>query len=275
MFRDFADEFMCRQARQWKPATRRSNAAALRRDLLPVFGAMRLADSARANVQRWFDSMNVAPRTANRALPVLSVMMTPAELWDVRPQGSNPCRNMRRHRMKPRERFLALNEQKRLRFVLDHAEGRQTVAAIRLQALTGCRRSEALNLRWRNVGADALNLEDSKTGPRAVCTDAKLGSLRLHELRHSAASQAVMSGDGPPLSGRLLRRNRHCTTAGYAHLADAHLVEAVEKVGAIIATAMASQRPRPITLRQWLPQRSGARSTSKKLHQSGATVSPV
>ena len=98
---------------------------------------------------------------------------------------------------------------------------------------------------------------------------------RLHELRHSAASQTVMSGDGPPLSGRLLGHNRHCTTAGYAHLADAHLVEAVEKVGAIIATAMASQRPRPITLRQWLPQRSGARSTSKKLHQSGATVSPV
>ena len=31
---------------------------------------------------------------------------------------------------------------------------------------------------------------------------------------------------------------RGCTTAGYAHLADGHLVEAAEKVGAIIARAM-------------------------------------
>ena len=119
-----------------------------------------------------------------------------------------------------------------------------------------------LNLRWRNVGSDALKLADSKTGPRAflfpryaeargqssliacwrtVCADAKLGSLRLHDLRHTAASQAVMSGEGLSLVGRLL--GRHRTTADYAHLADAHLVEAhlveaAEKIGRVIADAM-------------------------------------
>ncbi len=55
-------------------------------------------------------------------------MMTAAELWDLRPQGSNPCRNMRRYRMKPRERFLSPDELKRLGFVLDHAEDRQAAA---------------------------------------------------------------------------------------------------------------------------------------------------
>ena len=49
-----------------------------------------------------------------------------------------------------------------------------------------------------------------------------------------------MSGEGLPLIGRLLGHSRHRTTAGYAHLADAHLVEAAEKVGAIIAAAMTS-----------------------------------
>ena len=44
----------------------------------------------------------------------------------------------------------------------------EAVAAIRLLALTGCRRNEVLNLRWRNIGEDAINLEDSKTGSRAV-----------------------------------------------------------------------------------------------------------
>ena len=53
---------------------------------------MRVADIARADVRRWFDSMSATPGNANRTLPVLSVMMRQAELWDFRPQGSNPCR---------------------------------------------------------------------------------------------------------------------------------------------------------------------------------------
>ena len=103
----------------------------------------------------------------------------------------------------------------------------------------GSEESEVLDLRWRNIGADALNLEDSKNGPRAVCADAKLDRLRLHDLRHTAASQAVMAGEDLPLVGKLLGHRRHRTTAGYAHLADNHLVEESDKVGSIIAQVMA------------------------------------
>ena len=73
---------------------------------------------------------------------------------------------------------------------------------------------------------------------RTVCADAGLGRLRMHDLRHTVASQAVMAGENLPLVGRLLGHRRHRTTAGYAHLADGHLVEAAEKVGGIIAEAM-------------------------------------
>ena len=45
-----------------------------------------------------------------------------------------------------------------------------------------------------------------------------------------------------PLVGRLLGHRRHETTAGYAHLADGHLVEAAEKVGRKIAEAMSPQK---------------------------------
>ena len=116
----------------------------LRRYILPFFGDMRLADIARADVQCWFDSMSATPGNANRTLPVLSVMMKQAELWELRPQGSNPCRNMRRYRMKPRERFLSLEELKCLGFVLDHAEA---AAAIPLLLFTGARSSEITGLR--------------------------------------------------------------------------------------------------------------------------------
>ena len=50
-----------------------------------------------------------------------------------------------------------------------------------------------------------------------------------------------MAGENLPLVGKLLGHSRHRTTAGYAHLADAHLVEAAEKVGAVIAAAMAGE----------------------------------
>ena len=125
LFRDFAAEFFRRQCRRWKPATRKGNGSVLKYQLLPFFGSMCVADISHADVQRWFDSLSGSPGSANRALPVLSVMLTQAELWDIRPQGSNPCRNMRRYRTKARERFRSLQELKCLGFVLDHAEDKQ------------------------------------------------------------------------------------------------------------------------------------------------------
>ena len=35
---------------------------------------------------------------------------------------------------------------------------------------------------------------------RTVCEDAKLGKIRLHDFRHTAASHAVMSGENLPLA---------------------------------------------------------------------------
>ncbi len=47
-----------------------------------------------------------------------------------------------------------------------------------------------------------------------------------------------MAGENLSLVGKLLGHRRLRTTAGYAHLADTHLVEAAEKVGNLIAAAM-------------------------------------
>ena len=54
-----------------------------------------------------------------------------------------------------------------------------------------------------------------------------------------------MAGENLLLVGKLLGHRRHRTTAGYAHLADAHLVEAAEKVGRIITEAMVDGRRSP------------------------------
>ena len=47
-----------------------------------------------------------------------------------------------------------------------------------------------------------------------------------------------MAGENLLQIGKLLGQRRHSTAAGYAHLADAYLVETAEKVASIIADAM-------------------------------------
>ena len=50
-----------------------------------------------------------------------------------------------------------------------------------------------------------------------------------------------MSGENLPLVGCLLAHKRHRNTAGYAHLANAPLVEAAEHIGSIIIRAMSGK----------------------------------
>lgn len=58
--------------------------------------------------------------------------------------------------------------------------------------------------------------------------------LRIHDLRHSFASHAVMSGETLFSTSKLLGHSRVQMTARYAHLADTALLAAAEKIGAII-----------------------------------------
>ena len=82
--------------------------------------------------------------------------------------------------------------------------------------------------------------ETFRTSPVAssVCMAQEWRLSRAQDRRHTAASHAVMSGENLPLVGKLLGHRRHQTTAGYAHLADGHLVETAENVGSLIAEAM-------------------------------------
>ena len=283
-FKAFAEEYLRRCDPLWKPSGRKTVRVYLKARLLPTFGRMALDHIGPEDVAAWFDKASRdRPGAANRAFEILRAMMSRAEEWGLRDRDTNPCLGIAKNPRKHVARFLDKEELARLGRALDKREDEwpEAVAAIRLLALTGCRRSEVLNLCWRDVGDESLHLPDSKTGPRAVpigeaaraviddlpgerrqngflfpsyaegwrqdalrlrwqavCKDAGLGKLRLHDLRHTMASHAVMSGENLPLVGKLLGHRRHRTTAGYAHLVDGHLVEAAEKVGKIIGDAM-------------------------------------
>ena len=167
---EFAEEFLERHARHWKLATLESSTHALRKHILPALGHLAVDEVAVEHVRDWFASMADRPGTANRSMPVLSVMMRMAELWGYRPHNSNPCKNTRRYKTPPKERFLTADEMARLNGVLTRDEYHcpREVAVIRLLLLTGCRYGEVLNLQWDWIRERRILLPDSKSGPRTV-----------------------------------------------------------------------------------------------------------
>lgn len=68
--------------------------------------------------------------------------------------------------------------------------------------------------------------------------EAGMPGLRIHDCRHTWASQGVMNGVGLTTVGRLLGHRQRETTAIYAHLDDAALQDAAKQAAAVIARAM-------------------------------------
>ena len=113
-----AEEVFLRYGRNWKPGTLLVNRNYFRNQILPWFRGRQITDIAPADVQEWFASLHATPVAADRSAPVLSVIMTCAEAYGYRSEGSNPCKGIKRYRRKGRERFLSEQEVRRLGRVL-------------------------------------------------------------------------------------------------------------------------------------------------------------
>ena len=153
-----------------KPSTREEYRRSVRLFVDPVIGELRVPEVQRKDIAALHHGLRDKPYQANRTLGVLSKMFSLAEVWGWRPDGSNPCRHVKRYKEHKRERFLSPEETERLGQVLREAEEEMpsAVAAFRLLLLTGCRMSEIRDLRWDYVKDDCIELPDAKTGGRVV-----------------------------------------------------------------------------------------------------------
>ena len=158
-----------------KPSTAEEYRRSVKLFINPRIGRYRAPDIQRSDIAALHHDMRDTPYQANRTLGVLSKMFNLAELWDLRPDGSNPCRHVKRFREEKRERFLSDVEYQRLGAALkeievDGTETASATVAVRLLMLTGCRLSEIQKLRWEHVdlGANELRLPDTKTGAKVV-----------------------------------------------------------------------------------------------------------
>ena len=173
---EFAERYVTQHAEAKKSSkSTAQDRRMLERFVLPAFGKRKLAEVTRADVVKLHHRLKDTPYQANRVLALLSKMFNLAARWDLRPDGTNPCRHVEKYRERNRERFLLEAELARLAEVLAAAERTRTespgvIAAIRLLLFTGARLSEILTLRWEHVDVEGqcLRLPDSKTGAKVV-----------------------------------------------------------------------------------------------------------
>lgn len=154
-----------------KPRSVQEDRRNMRLHVLPTLASKKVSAVTRADVAKIHSSLRNRPGAANKVRALLSHMFALAETWGLRPDGSNPCRHVKKYPQRERERFLTADEWKRLADALnDPTKPPNAVAAIRLLAFTGCRLSEILTLRWDHVDFERalLRLPESKTGAKIV-----------------------------------------------------------------------------------------------------------
>ena len=280
-FKDFvAGEWWKTCYERYKPSTRKGTDSALESQLLPTFGDLPLDRITPTDVNRWFDHYSAtSPGAANYTLNLFRQIINQAIAREF--IRTNPARGIKRNPRTKLTRFLSREEIRRLHEALDRCVAerpsrRPGADIIRLLLLTGCRRSEILNLSWQEVAGDVLELKDTKTGPRRVLLNtaarviitrqprtasphvfpspldpsrprsgqvclwglvrkqAGIEDVRLHDLRHTYASQAVMRGVPLPMVARLLGHSQVQMTLRYAHTHDKEVEAAAERIGKVI-----------------------------------------
>jgi integrase len=158
-----------------KASTAKGYRRMLERVIVPALGRRRVTEVTRADVAKIHHDLRHIPYDANRSLEIISKMFNLAEMWGLRPDGSNPRKHIKKYPEEKRERFLSPAELRRVGEVLREMEDEGielpfSIAAIRLLMLTGCRLGEIMTLQWEHVDipGKALRLPDSKTGAKVV-----------------------------------------------------------------------------------------------------------
>ena len=170
-----------------KASTLEIDRGRIARHIIPLLGKKPLKHLTSADIRRFLEAVmsgktaatvKTKPRglarvTGGRTAAVRAVGLLGGMLSYAREAGyieNNPAHGIRKPADKRRSFRLAPEEYRTLGKALEAAERRgehwQAIAAIRLLALTGCRRSEILNLKWSEVDFESscLRLGDTKTG---------------------------------------------------------------------------------------------------------------
>ena len=219
---DLAQRYMEEYAPTKKPRSAENDERLWRLHILPALGKKKVHAVTREDVVKLHRGMRSTPANGNRVLSLLSTALNLAEVWRYRADGMNPCRHVKRHPEKSRQRYLTPEELGRLGEMLGEVERENwdtpsIVPLIRLLILTGCRLREIMTARWDWVDFKARTLEvpDSKTGSKTVLlTPPALAVLDEIERREDNPHIIVGRQPGKSLVNALKPWRRICKRAG-------------------------------------------------------------
>jgi integrase len=281
------------------------------RHIVPLLGKKPLKDLTSADIRRFLEAVMSGKTAATvrtrphglarvtggataavRAVGLLGGMLSYAK--EVGYIEHNPAHGIRKPADKRREFRLGPEGYRALEHALEASERKgehwQATASIRMMALTGCRRSEILHLKWFEVDLAnfCLRLGDTKTGtsirPLPKAAQAILSGIKPegeyvfpgvirgeksyvsvfpkawrrivgpaytpHGLRHAYASAAHELGLSELTIKALLGHARLGVTSGYIARLDSVLLAAAEKVSGYIEDAMVSEERKVVRLGQ-------------------------
>lgn len=195
-----------------RPSTARTFKRLVQAHIVRELGRHRVANVTRADASKLHHAMRGTPRQANQTLAVLSKMMHLAEAWGWRPDGTNPCRLVKRFAERQRERFYSEAELARIGEAVTALEREGKIlpgcaTAIRMAALTGCRMGEVLALQWADVDLEqgALAIREAKAGGRVHVIGAPTVAL-LSNLDRSGPWVVWSTDPAKPLPAGTLER---------------------------------------------------------------------
>lgn len=158
-----------------KESTQKEYIRCWNRHLGPKWGKSRVKDIARSEVDQFHKGLRKTDMQANRLLAQLSRLMSLAECWEWRDQGTNPCRYIERFKERPRQRYLSRIELSRFGVALRDLTSSEKISlsasnAIVLLLLTGARLQEVLKMEWLWIDWEErlVFLPDSKTGQKQL-----------------------------------------------------------------------------------------------------------
>ena len=186
-----------------KPKTMEVYRNVIDNHIAPALGDRPVGAVRRSDVLALQHELRDRPAVANSTIQVLSQLCRKARQWGLAPEGGNPCRAVRKYKLRRRDRHLTRDEYRRLGQALRDGEAGGWVsapaaAALRLLILTGCRRDEILTLRWDDVDFHAreLRLRDSKSGPCMVALTPAVETV-LDGIRRIRGNPWVIAGEAP------------------------------------------------------------------------------
>ena len=144
----------------------------------------------RADVAKIHHDLRHIPYDANRSLEIISKMFSLAELWGLRPDGSNPRKHVRKYPEEKRQRFLSPAELRRVGEVLREMEDEGVESPVKDVRIHDLRHSFASTAVAAGQG---LPMIGKLLGHTQVQTTARYAHLAADPVKAPAESVSVIA----------------------------------------------------------------------------------